>query len=574
MTYPEYLIDKIKNRISASVAQALNVPQDAVLACVESPKSEAHGDFCIPIPQLKIKGKNPAAIAAELASTIVRDDIVANVHAIGPFLNFTVHADFVLVGGMQEIWALGDAYGRNDSGAGKTVIVEFSSPNIAKPFHAGHLRSTIIGNFMRLSFIANGYKTIGMNYLGDWGKQYGLLAIGFNKYGSEEALAKNPIRHLFDVYVKINADADADETIHEAARNYFVRMEAGDEEVLGLWRRFRDVSIDEYKKLYEKLGVHFDVYSGESHYETAMKKYATELEQLGLAKESKGAQIIDLNEHADKLGVVLLYKTDGASTYIMRDIAAANERHKEFAFDKMYYVVASQQDLHLQQLFKIIGLMERPWASSLEHINYGLVTGMSTRKGTVKFLEDIIEDTKEVMHEVMRKNDEKYAQVENPEETSLTLAISAIMIQDMSARRIKNYAFDAERMTSFEGDTGPYLQYAHCRLSSVERKNNLVVASVDDIDCSLLTEETARDLVLKLVKYPEVVRDCIRTNEPCTLVTYLMTLSHTISSACDSLWVKGQPEPLAKARLGLFVAARQVLGNGLRLLGIKPLTRM
>ena len=446
------------------------------------------------------------------------------------------------------------------------MCIDFSSPNIAKPFHAGHLRSTIIGNFIRKAYQANGWKAIGINYLGDWGKQYGLLAVGFAKYGNEEALVRDPIKHLFDVYVQINKDAEEDASIHDQARALFVRMGQGDEAVLGIWRRFRALSIEKYKEIYARLGVEFDVYSGESTVEHSISKWVDELKERGALIESQGAWLADIPN-----GPAIVVKKDGASTYLARDIAAANERFLTYKFDKSIYVVASQQDLNFQQLFKI--LEYKPWASGLLHVNFGMVTGMSTRKGNVVFLEDIIDNASEAMHEVMKKNEAKYAQIQDPEKTAETLAISAIMIQDMSAKRVKNYEFEMERMTSFEGDTGPYLQYAHSRLVSIQRNSALVV-DVENVKFELLSEKVALELGFHLAKYPEMVRDLIYTLEPCTMVNYLMALSHLISQAFDQLWVMGQPEDIAKARLALFKSAQVVLNNGLTILGIRPLDRM
>ena len=476
-------------------------------------------------------------------------------------------------------------YGESKVGEGKKVLVEFSSPNIAKPFHAGHLRTTIIGNFIRNLYKSQGYSTIAMNYLGDWGKQYGLLAVGFTRFGNEELLLQDPIKHLFEVYVKVSAAAEADSTLHDEARDYFRKMELGHEENLQLWRKFRDLSICKYKELYKRLNIEFDVYSGESFYEEGMKKSIERLKSHSLLEESKGAQIVDLS--ADKLGKAVIVKTDGATLYLTRDIAAAEGRFEEFKFDKMIYVIASEQDLHMKQLFKILSLMKFEWADRLEHINYGMVLGMSTRKGNVVFLEDIIEESKAQMHAVMKSNEAKYAQIENPDETAEILAMSAIIIQDMAARRIKDYTFSMERMTSFEGDTGPYLQYAHSRLCSVERKLGLeseVGLRLDSaiqqdsiesaVDFSLLTEPEALDLAFLLSRYPNVLSEALRSLEPCVLVTYLMSVSHAVSNAWEKLWVMGQEAQLQTARLALYRAARFTICNGLLILGIRPLERM
>lgn len=353
----------------------------------------------------------------------------------------------------------------------KRIIVEFSSPNIAKPFHAGHLRSTIIGGFIANLYTVMGWDVIKMNYLGDWGKQYGLLANGYKLYGDEEKLVKDPINHLFDVYVKINKDVEAQEgpikelkeqikvkqeknedvtelekklevlvaeSWDEKARQYFKSMEDGDPEALALWRRFRDLSIEKYKETYARLNIDFDVYSGESQVENkSLENAYKEMESTGVSEESQGAVIVDFTKHgAKKLGKAIVIRKDGTPLYLTRDIGAIVERDEKYKFDKMIYVVASQQDLHLAQLFKVTELVGRKdLASRCQHVNFGMVRGMSTRKGTVKFLDDILKDVGEKMHEVMKKNEVKYSQVENPERTADILGITSVMVQDMSGKR-------------------------------------------------------------------------------------------------------------------------------------------
>lgn len=571
--YAPYVMDQIKQGIAKSLLSFCEEGNnlEKIISCLEYPKFDSHGDLCLPVRKLSLPtGTNPVQFAKKISDGFPKDSLISGTSSIGIYVNFALDRASLIRHSIEQILCMQESFGTNDNGHGKTVIFDYSSPNIAKPFHAGHLRSTIIGNFLINAFKANGYKTVGINYLGDWGKQYGLLAVGFSKYGNEEQLMADPIKHLFEIYVRINQDAEQDPSVHDQARAVFVQMEAGDEQVLKLWKRFRELSIEKYKVLYSRLGISFDVYSGESFYEHSMKKYVEEMRQSGLLIESEKAFIVDLNEWG--LGSSIVLKKDGTSTYMTRDIAAANERFNEYHFDRSIYVIAVQQDLHLQQLFKICQLMERPWTSKMVHVNFGMVEGMSTRKGNVVFLEDIIDGAKETMHDVMRKNESKYAQIQDPEGTADTLAISAIFIQDMSAKRIKNYTFDMERMTSFEGDTGPYLQYAHARMVSVQRNSALPVDS--HVDWAVLEEKIAFDLALHLAKYPAIIKDIIANYEPCTLVNYLMGLAHLISQAFDVLWVMGQPEPIAKARLALFVSSRIVLGNGLRVLGLSPLERM
>ncbi|EUC53689.1 arginyl-tRNA synthetase [Rhizoctonia solani AG-3 Rhs1AP] len=541
-------------------------------------------DFTVAMARFRLGGK-PDDWAKKVMDSFQPDEYVESAVQLNGFINFRLNTKGLMNKVLRQVDALTNhtedkkpQYGSNSSGAGKTAIIEYSSPNIAKQFHVGNLRSTIIGGFLTNVYKANGWDVLGMNYLGDWGKQFGMIAVGFAKYGSEEALARDAIKHLYEVYVKINADANNDDSVHDAARAYFKRMEDGDESALQNWRRWRDLSIEKYKEEYARLNIAFDVYSGESQVGAdTLKTSLDKLKEMGLVSESKGAQVIDLEKF--KLGKAVIQKQDGTSLYLTRDIAAAIERFEKYKFDKMIYVIASQQDLHCAQFFKTLELMEYPWAKTLEHVNFGMVLGMSTRKGTAVFLDDVIREAASVMKEKMMSNEEKYNAIEDPETVAQEIGLSAIKIQDMAAKRINNYSFNWGRMTSFEGDTGPYLQYAHVRLSSISRKNPelLPLPDAEKIQTDLLTEPQAREMVFLLASYPDVVRLACEKNEPSGVVTFAMRLSHAISSAWDPLPVKGLAADqieVARARLWLFLCARDVLGAAMRLLSIRPLERM
>jgi arginyl-tRNA synthetase len=405
------------------------------------------------------------------------------------------------------------------------------------------------------------------------------LAVGFEKYGSETELESDPIKHLYDVYVRINGDAEKDDTIHDAARFYFKKMEDGDPVALALWKKFRDLSIVAYKKIYARINVHFDVYSGESQYSLdQMQGVLKQLNEMGLlTKLEGGAMAVDLQPY--DLGTAVIGKTDGSMLYISRDIAAASDRFDQYEFDEMYYVVGAQQYHHFKQLFKILELQGKTWADRCHHIGFGLIKSkdgnMSTRKGTVVFLQDILDHVKEEMHQVMKKNETKYAQIEDPDHVSDVVGISSIIIQDLSAKRIKDYAFDWARMLSFEGDSGPYLQYAHARLCSIARGSSYTVDPENVKDyLPLLTERHALDLIEVISQYPSLVRNLPGALEPCAVVVYALRISHCVSAAYTDLWVHGAEKDVAIARLALYNAARVCLGNALKLLGLLPLERM
>ncbi|OTA98133.1 hypothetical protein M426DRAFT_70372 [Hypoxylon sp. CI-4A] len=610
-TYPEVNpLDLYRVHLSEVLAPITGVAAEKIHPVIQWTNSLDKGDFTLPIPALRIKGTKPDVVGPEWAAKFPDDDpLYEKPTAVGPFLSFFARGGPLSQTLIPMIRKLGPDYGRNrflglndpkDPSKGKKrIVVEFSSPNIAKPFHAGHLRSTIIGSFLANLYEGAGWDVVRINYLGDWGKQYGLLALAYERYGDEEALKKDPINHLFHLYVRINAEKDADlaaieakkqegqdvtellaNSLDEQARQYFRKMTDRDEKALALWKRFRDLSIVRYKATYARLNIKFDEYSGESQVtEEAMEKVAKEMAEKGVSKEDQGAVLVDFTEllpgkEGKRLGKAVIRKRDGTALYLTRDIAELLGRYEKYGFDHMIYVVASQQDLHLQQLFKIIELLGyKDIAARCQHINFGLVQGMSTRKGTVKFLDDILKDCADHMHDVMRKNEAKYSQVEDPVGTADTLGISSVMTQDMSGKRGNNYVFDLAVMTSFEGDTGPYLQYAHTRLSSIKRRANVSQEELDNADLSLLTEPHAVNVVRLLAQWPDVAQNTLRTLEPTTVVTYLFRLTHGISSSYDQLQVIGSDPALKAARMALYDAAQTVVGNCMRLLGLSPLER-
>ncbi|KAL1986151.1 hypothetical protein VTN96DRAFT_6803 [Rasamsonia emersonii] len=613
-------VDIYREHIAENLGQATGIDPLKIYQRLAWTSTLDKGDLVLPVPALQIKDKKPEVLCAELAEKFPPSDLIYPPTPAGSHLQFFFKPQPLTQTVLGRILKEKTTYGTNgnmglrdpsDPSKGKKrIIIEFSSPNIAKPFHAGHLRSTIIGGFLANLYTITGWEVIRMNYLGDWGKQYGLLANGYKKYGNEAELTKDPINHLFDVYVKINNDVAnqegpikelreqikvkkeknedvtelenqlqklIDESEDEKARRYFKSMEDGDPEALALWKRFRDLSIEKYKQTYARLNIDFDVYSGESQIKPESLKAAYEaMEKAGVSERSEGAVIVDFTKHgAKKLGKAIIVRKDGTPLYLTRDIGAILERDQEYHFDKMIYVVAAQQDLHLAQLFKVTELMGyKDLAARCQHVNFGMVRGMSTRKGTVKFLDDILRDVGDKMHEVMKKNTAKYEQVEDPYKTADILGITAVMVQDMTGKRVNGYDFNLEAMTSFEGDTGPYLQYAHARLCSMTRKSGLKREDLESADLSLLTEEHATDLVRLLAQWPDVVLNTYKTLEPTTVLTYLFRMTHILSSGYDVLKVIGSEPEVAKARMALYESARQVLYNGMRLLGLSPVDRM
>ncbi|GJE85387.1 arginyl-tRNA synthetase [Phanerochaete sordida] len=581
-TEPERaVLDSFRTAIAKLVSEAL--PPLTVEQAYQGVDYGKKGvDFTVAVPRFRLPGKVDE-LAKKVLERFQPDEWIENVVHDKAFLHFTCRTSSLTRLVLTQVHDLTyntasgqPEYGTNTSGKGKKALIEYSSPNIAKSFHVGHLRSTIIGAFLANLYKANGWDVTSLNYLGDWGTQFGLIAVGFEKYGNEEELQKDAIKHLLDIYIKVNADAEKDPNVKIEAAKFFKRMEDGDESALANWRKWRELSVKKYEEEYDRLNVHFDEYIGESLVGKEWQDKAIQrLEELNLIEDHEGAKLVNLEKW--KMGRAVLRKKDGTSIYLTRDIGGAVERYEKHKFDKMIYVISSQQDLHMQQFMKIIKLMEFPWADRIEHINYGLVLGMSTRRGTVVFLDQIIQEASSVMHEHMRQNEEKYAAIDNPEYIAQEVGISGIKIQDMAAKRINNYNFNWDRMLSFEGDTGPYLQYAHVRLASIERNNPqlMPLPAPAALNTELLTAPAARDIVFLLGSYPDVVKTALRTSEPSAVVTFCFRLAHAISSAWESVIVKGEPDAdKARARMWLYLSARDVLGAAMRLLTLRPLERM
>ncbi|ERS97614.1 arginine-tRNA ligase [Sporothrix schenckii ATCC 58251] len=603
-------VDLYRVHVAKILAQLTGCAPAVAYDAVQSTTALAKGDLVVPVPRLRLKGKIDelcADVAARFPDThpLFARPVPTGIH-LPIYLRPRPLAQYLL----PYLFERSALYGHDHTeGAAKPkrVLVEFSSPNIAKEFHAGHLRSTIIGAFIANLYASMGWDVVKINYLGDWGKQFGLLAVGWKRYGSEAELARAPLRHLLEVYARINKDFEPEQEASKKARDegrdtaeiesqglfaerndFFRRMEDGDDEALALWRRFRDISIDRYVATYARLNIAFDEYAGESQVQPeSVQAVETLLKEKGVYEEENGSWLIDFKKHGAKaLGVAVVRGRTGTTTYLLRDVGAVLERETKYSFDKMIYVVSSEQDLYFQRIFKVLELIGRAdLAARVQHVNFGKVMGMSSRLGNVKLLSDILDQTADAMHDVMRRNATKYAQVDDPAAVADTVGIAAVMVQDMTGKRINNYPFDIKRMTSFEGDTGPYLQYCHARLCSLLRKAGLARADLHSavrergpavlaaLGPDLDTPHGA-DLVRLMAQYPDVTSTALRNLEPSTILTYLFRLAHQLSSAYDVLQVVGaDTRESMVARAVVYESARQVLENGMRLLGLTPVER-
>ncbi|KAF9764324.1 Arginine--tRNA ligase [Nosema granulosis] len=561
------ILDEIVDKILTEVEKATKMNKEELKRSLEvsNTNNKPNCTFFL----LKIR-KDAKDIAEGFHRSIAEANIeyIKDLTLRGPSVSFNINMKCFFADALKTIFTKQKEYGSNTLGNGKTVLVEYSSPNIAKVFHIGHFRTTVLGNFIKKLYLFSGYNTVGINYLGDWGKQFGLVLLGYELYGDEEELEKDPIKHLFDVYVKINKDVENDKTVDIKAKEIFMKMEKEkNKEYLSLWESFREKSIKKYKDLYKKINIEFDEYSGESKYDEKGKQIVS---KLPFMFEKDGAKALDLGDK----GSPMVIKDDGTSLYLTRDVAAAVDRIERYSPEKIIYVVSSEQNLHLEQLSKCIELMGYK-KGMIEHTNFGLVSGMSTRKGTVKFLEDIIDIATDVMRKEINLNQEKAAKVEDIDDTALQLAVSTLLIMDFSAKRIKGYEFDVEKRAKNVNGTGPYFQYAHCRLSSIEERNsNIAIKDVENINFDLISNEMVYQIVYKFLWFEKSVALCLDDHEPSRIVTYMNDLCNSINSLVDKMKVLGVEEELAKARLLVLSCAKVVLGNSLRLLGVKPLKKM
>ncbi|KAM9553420.1 putative arginine--tRNA ligase, mitochondrial isoform 2-T2 [Salvelinus alpinus] len=453
-----------------------------------------------------------------------------------------------------------------------TTVVEFSSPNIAKKFHAGHLRSTIIGNFIANLKESFGNHVIRVNYLGDWGMQFGLLGAGFQLFGCQEKLKNNPLQHLFDVYVQVNKEAENNEVIGQAAREFFRQLEQQEPQALLLWKQFREITVEEYQQVYKRLGVHFDVYSGESFHQQQAQEVVQQLQRRGLLKTTeKGTGVVDLSSAGDMSSYSTVLRSDGTSLYITRDLAAAIDRKERYNFDEMIYVTDKSQGIHFQQLFQILLAMGHSWAERCQHVPFGLVQGMKTRLGEVVFLEDVLDEARARMLRNMSQSKTTKEMV-YPEDTAEKVGISALIVQDFKGPLGSDYKFDWDRILQAQGDTGVFLQYTHARLRSLIHRYG--DGEEGAFDPSLLLDQRSISILQHLLRYDEVLYQSVQDLQPKHLVNFLMTLSHLAASAHRELPVKGSPQAVAQARLRLFGGVCTVLANGMKILGITPVEKM
>jgi len=565
MDYKVILTDHLKQYIDdlslGEIEEMLEVPPDRSM-----------GDYAFPCFRLaKTFRKAPNMIAEDLKKGMDLPEGFEKVKATGPYVNFFIDRKELILSVLNLVFQKKDTYGKRNLGQGATICIDFSAPNIAKPFHVGHLRSTVIGNALYRIYEALGYNCEGINHLGDWGTQFGKVIVAYRNWGSEKAVKENPIETLLDLYVKFHEEAEDRPELEDEARNWFTRMEQGDQEAYNLWKWFSSETIKELKKVYKTLNVEFDHYTGESFYNDKMDSVIKELKDKNLLKESKGAHLVDLEDY--NMPPCLVMKNDGSTLYATRDIAAAIYRKKNFKFEKCLYVTDYSQNLHFAQWMKVIDLMGYEWAQDLEHIPFGRVTHegrrIQTRKGNVVLLQDVLDGAITRVQEII---EEKNPDLENKEKVAKDIGVGAIIFNDLSHSRIKDVSFSWETAFNFEGETGPYVQYTHARAASILRKANTEINT--EINWEVLDEKSSMDVLMGIHGFSDAILQAKEKNEPSIVTRYVVNLAQNFNKFYNECPILNQEDEVKKARLALVSATKQTIKNALYILGIEAPEKM
>ena len=570
----------IKDRIAELISgQVEDLSKEDVKGMIEIPQDKANGDYAFPCFRLaKTLRKAPQLIAADIADAIRDDSVFEKVEQVNAYVNM-----FIAKEEMSKITleaAMQDDFGRSDEGNGKTVLVEFSSPNIAKPFHIGHIRSTVIGNSIYKLYDTMGYDVVRLNHLGDYGTQFGKMIVAYRKWGDESELEKDPIKYLLYLYTKFHKEADEDPTLDDEAREAFVKLEAGEPEEVELWKRFSDLSLKEFMRVYDMMGIGFDEFDGESFYSDKMQRFIDELRDKGLMHESRGANVVDLEDYG--LGTALITKSDGSTLYCTRDIATAVYRKEHYDFYKNIYVVATQQNLYFKQLKMILKLLGYDWEVDCIHVPFGMVSLdngqiLSTRGGNVVFLEDVLNNAVDKTKDIIR---EKNPDLTDEEITSIAkdVGIGAVMFQELSNNRIKDYTFTWDKVLNFDGETGPYVQYTHARCASVLRKAGeetvKAAQNVDALDLTYLDGKNAYELVKLIYMFPQVIKDAADKYEPSIVTRHITDIAQAYNRFYHDEHILTDNVDEKNAKVALTIAAKNTLKIGLGLLGINAPERM
>ena len=546
------------------------VESEEIAAQITPCKDRAHGDYSLPCFRLAAQlKKSPAELAKEVAGRVGCFNFLEKAEAVGPFVNFTLNKSAYAKDVLEKVLSAGGFYGSSDTGAGKTVCIDYSSVNIAKPFHIGHLLNTVLGAALYRIYKKVGYHAVGINHLGDWGTQFGKLIVAYKKWGDEEDIEKRGVRALVDIYVKFHKEAEKDPSLEDEARAWFKKIEDGDKEALSIFNRFKTSTLAEVEKIYKRLNVTFDSYAGESFYNDKMQPVLDMLTQKGLLVDDDGAKVVKLGEG---MPPCLLVRSDGATLYATRDLAAAFYRKKTYDFDKCLYVVASQQNLHFRQWFKVLELAGEEWYKDLVHVAHGMVSleegSLSTRSGNVVYLDDVLDMAVSKSREII---EEKREDLPDPDAVAEQIGVGAVIFGVLYNNRIKDMTFSYSRALNFDGETGPYVQYTHARCRSLTEK-------CPDPDCdpdySGVTGAEACEVLKLLDSYPDVILSAAEKYEPCYVSRFLVDLAQAFGKFYLTCNIAKAEDGVKKARLMLVKAVKSALKDGLELLGIKAPEKM
>ena len=566
---------QFKNEIAKEISKATEIEQNEIEGYIEIPKDQNNGDYAFPCFRLaKTLKKAPQAIAEEIKEKIeIDNNIIEKIEVLGGYINFYINKKLLAKEVLEEI-ASKEEYGKSEIGKGKNIIVECSSPNIAKPFHIGHLRTTLIGNSLYRIYKYLGYNTTGINHLGDYGTQFGKMIEAYKMWGEEYDLTVDPINKLMDMYVRINDLCKADENVLEKCRENFRLLEAGDKYCTDLWNKFKDVSMVEFEKIYDILNVKFDSYNGEAFYSDKIDEVIQKLEEKGVLVESEGAKIVDLTDVGIKTPCIV-QKANGSSIYATRDLAAIMYRAKTYDFDKCLYVVAYEQNLHFKQIFAVAKyLVDEKYVKGLEHVSYGMVAlpsgKMSTRLGNVVKIEDLINGTIEKAEEIIA---EKNPDLEEKEEVAKKVGIGPIVYNTLSTANIKDQIFDWNTALNFQGETGPYIQYTYVRTQSVLSKVE-EMPKFEDINIEKLQDEYSINVLKTIYNFEDILTQVTNKEEPSIIARYLIDLAKAFSNFYNENKIIGEEKELQDARIYLTSAVGKVLKIGGYLLGMEMPNKM
>ncbi|TCK86778.1 arginyl-tRNA synthetase [Natranaerovirga hydrolytica] len=558
----KYLEDHIEDLSYEEINDVLEIP----------PKTDM-GDYAFPCFALaKSYKKAPHIIAQEIAQDFKAVDFIEKTQPMGPYINFFVskekYAQLII-----EDYKNTQMYGQSNIGANKSIVIDYSSPNIAKKFHIGHLRTTIIGNALYNIFNMLGYKSVGINHLGDWGTQFGKLIVAYKKWGNKDKVLENGIDELTSIYVKFHDEAEKNPELEDEAREWFVKMELGNEEALELWKWFKEISLNEFERVYKMLNIEFDSYAGESFYIDKAEGVIEEINSKGILESSEGAKVVNLDEY--DMPPCLITKKDGSSLYATRDIAAAMYRKKTYDFHKCLYVTGLEQKLHFSQWFKVIEKMGHQWSKDLEHVPYGLVRmeegKLSSRKGNVILVEDLLNQSTDKTKAII---EEKNPHLDNKENVAKQIGVGAIIFNDLYNSRIKDVVFSWDKVLNFDGETGPYVQYTHTRAASVLSKANYEFNKDDEVDYGLYTEASTFALLKEINKFPQVIIDSANKLEPYLISRYVVDLAQAFNKFYHDNQIIVEDNKVKNARLLLVYMVKDIIKSGLGLIGIEAPEKM